>query len=124
MRQQLIEALLYPRRLLEEIIEEGNYVHKNIFEATGERCHHCSGECDWNHCLEDFKDLDKRTTESLSASLREGIKLVESLHSKLRHDETTSTSEYCNWIRNAEHLVEEVEHHLPHVEAAPIAQTQ
>ncbi len=126
MRQQLIEALLYPRMMVEELIEEGNYVHKNLFEATGERCHHCEGDgdCDWSHCLQDFKELDKRTTESLSASLREGLKLVESLHSKLRHDETTCTCETCNWIRNAEHLTEEAEHHLPHVDPASIAQAR
>jgi hypothetical protein len=33
MRQQLIEALLYPRKMVEELIEEGNYTHKNLFEA-------------------------------------------------------------------------------------------
>ena len=31
--------------------------------------------------------------------------------------------ETCNWIRNAEHLTEESEHHLPHVEPAVVAQS-
>lgn len=118
MRQQLIEALLYPRKMLEELIESGNYQHKNMFEATGERCAHCegSGECGWEHCVEDFQKLSEAPEAVLSASLREGIRFVESLHKHLRQDETTSTSEYCNWIRNAEHLVEEAEHRLPHVD--------
>ena len=119
MRQQLIEALTYPRLLIKNLIEDHNYQHNNLFEATGERCHHCTGEnCGWETCFQDFRKFDEMPTETLAASLREGIKLVESLHSHLRHDETTSTSEYCIWIRNAEHLVEEVEHHLPHVEPA------
>ena len=121
MRQQLIEALMYPRLLLQQLIDDHNYHHTNMFEATGERCHHCTGEgCGWETCMQDFRHFDDMTTEVLSVSLREGIRFVESLHKHLRHDETTCTCETCNWIRNAEHLTEEVEHHLPHVEPAAV----
>ena len=124
MRQQLIEALTFPKILVRQLIEGGNFEHKNLFEATGERCQHCDPDsgCGWENCLQDFRKFEEETTESLSASLREGIKLVESLHRKLRHDETTCTCETCNWIRNAEHLTEECEHHLPHVDPAVTAQ--
>jgi len=124
MRRQLIEALTYPRLLVLRLIEEGNCPHKSLFEATGERCNHCdtTEECTWVNCMRDFRNTDKKTTETLSVSLREGIKLVEALHSELRHDETTCTCETCNWIRNAEHLTEECEHHLPHVDPATMAQ--
>lgn len=120
MRRQLIEALTYPRLLVLRLIEEGNYPHKSLFEATEERCNHCDPkeECSWTSCMRDFRNFDNKTTESLSVSLREGIKLVEALHRELRHDETTCTCETCSWIRNAEHLTEECEHHLPHVEPA------
>ena len=119
MRQQLIEALMYPRLLLQQLIDDHNYHHKNMFEATGERCNHCTGEgCGWETCMQDFRHFDDMSTEVLSVSLREGIKFVEARLKHLRHDETTCTCETCNWIRNAEHLTEEVEHHLPHVEAA------
>lgn len=120
MRRQLIEALTYPRLLVQRLIEEGNCPNKSLFEATGERCNHCGSDadCDWVNCLRDFRNFDKKSTETLSESLREGIKLVEALHSELRHDETTCTCETCNWIRNAEHLTEECEHHLPHVDPA------
>ncbi len=121
MRQQLIEALMYPRLLLQQVIEDHNYHHKNMFEATGERCNHCSGDgCGWETCMQDFKHIDDMTTETLSTSLREGIKFVEALHKHLRHGETTCTGEPCNWIRNAEHLTEECEHELPHVDPAVI----
>ena len=55
MRQQLIEALTYPRLLIKKLIEEHNYQHNNMFEATGERCHHCTDEnCGWETCFQDF----------------------------------------------------------------------
>ena len=123
MRHQLIEALTYPKLLVRQLIEEENFHHKNLFEAIGERCNHCeSDDCGWEHCLQDFRQFDDMSTDELSVSLREGIRLVESLHSKLRHDETTCTCQTCNWIRNAEHLTEECEHHLPHVDPATLAQ--
>jgi len=120
MRRQLIEALTYPRLLVLRLIEEGNFPHESLFAATGERCNHCdpNEQCGWVNCMRDFRNLNKKTTETLSVSLREGIKLVEALHSELRHDETTCTCETCNWIRNAEHLTEECEHQLPHVNPA------
>lgn len=125
MRRQLIEALIFPKLLVRQMIEGGNFEHKNLFEATGERCNHCESDkdCGWEHCLQDFRDYENETDLELSASLREGIKLVEALHRKLRHDETTCTCETCCWIRNAEHLTEECEHHLPHVDPAVAAQT-
>lgn len=126
MRQQLIEALTFPKLLVRELIEQGNFPHKNLYAATGERCNHCdpTGDCTWEHCLQDFRSVNDESTESLSAALREGVKLVEALHSELRHDETTCTCETCIWIRNAEHLTEEAEHHLPHVEPAAAAHEQ
>ena len=126
MRRQLIEALTYPRLLVQRLIEEGNCPHESLFDATGERCNHCDSEkeCSWVNCMRDFRKFDKKTTETLSVSLREGIKLVEALHNELRHDETTCTCETCNWIRNAEHLTEECEHHLPHVDPAINFQVQ
>ena len=124
MRRQLIEALIFPKLLVRQMIEGGNFEHKNLFEATGERCNHCASDeaCGWQDCLQDFRDYEHETTEELSDSLREGIKLVEALHRKLRHDETTCTCETCCWIRNAEHLTEECEHHLPHVDPAMAGQ--
>ena len=123
MRQELIEALTYPRLLVKRLIEEHNYQHESLFAATGERCNHCTGEnCGWETCFQDFRKFEEMPIDSLAASLREGIKLVESLYSELHHDETTCTCESCNWVRNAEHLTEECEHHLPHVESALQAQ--
>jgi hypothetical protein len=123
MRQQLIEALTYPRLLIRNLIDEHNYQHKNLFEATGERCNHCEGQdCGWETCFQDFRKFEEMPIDALAASLREGIRLVESLYSELHHDETTCTCETCNWVRNAEHLTEECEHHLPHVEPAVIAE--
>ena len=120
MRRQLTEALLYPRSLVMQLTEEANRPHESLYQATGERCKHCDNpeECNWNNCLQDFRHFEEKSIDVLSESLREGIRLVESLHNELRHDETTCTCETCSWIRSAEHLAEECQLHLPHVEPA------
>ena len=125
MRRQLIEALAYPSLLVRQLMQGGNYPHASLFEATGKRCHKCdeSSACTWGKCLADFRQFDNKSTQYLSESLREGLKLVEALHSELRHDATTCTCETCCWIRSAEHLIEESEHHLPHIEPALLQQT-
>ncbi len=68
MRRQLIEALTYPKLLVRGLIEDGNFPHQNLFEATGERCNHCdlTGNCGWENCLQDFRNFDEESTEDLS----------------------------------------------------------
>lgn len=123
MKEQLIEAVSYPAILVKQLVAAGNYPYRSLYEASGERCHKCegNGSCGWDTCLQDFRRFEDRSEQFLTETLREGIKLVEALHSELRHDETTCRCETCTWIRNAEHLVEECEHHLPHVDAAQVA---
>jgi hypothetical protein len=114
MRHELIEALTYPRLLVQELIQERECPHENLFEATEERCHHCdvNKQCHWVSCLHDFSEFEGTPNHTLNASLRYGIKLVESLHNKLRHNETTCTCEPCTWVRDAQRLTEEFDAHL------------
>jgi len=114
MRQQMIEALTYPRLLILKMIDARECPHDSLFEATSERCHQCdiNSECHWATCLDDFSDLVDKPEHTLSASLRYGVRLVENYHSELRHDATTCTCEACSWIRDAQHLIEAFEENL------------
>jgi hypothetical protein len=115
MRRELIEALSYPRLLVQRIIDSRDCPHDSLFDATSERCHNCdiNQECHWVSCLDDFADFDGKPSYLLNASLRYGIRLVESYHSELHHDETLCTCEACTWVRNAQRLTEEFELQLP-----------
>jgi len=108
MRQQLIEALTYPRLLVEKLIEERDCPHDSLFHATSDRCRQCD------------KDKPEYT---INASLRYGIKLVETLHSELLHDETICSCEPCSWVRDAQRLTEEFEQHLEPNPYRPAQQT-
>lgn len=114
MRHELIEALTYPRLLVLELIDARECPHDSLFAATSERCHQCdlNRECHWVSCVNDFSELDDKPNHTLNASLRYGIKLVETLHNELRHDESTCTCEPCTWIRDAQRLTEEFDAHL------------
>ena len=114
MRHELIEALTYPRLLVQKLIEARDCPHDNLFEATSERCHQCdmNRDCHWVSCLNDFANFEDKQDHTINASLRYGIKLVESLHSKLRHDESMCTCEPCTWVRDAQRLTEEFDAHV------------
>jgi hypothetical protein len=62
--------------------------------------------------MSDFSDLEDKAIHTLNASLRYGIRLVETVHNELRHDETMCKCEACTWIRDAQRLTEEFEAHL------------
>jgi hypothetical protein len=122
MRREMIEALSYPRLLIEKFIEANDCPYENLFDATSERCHACDlGQpCHWVQCLDEFSDFSETPTYTINASLRYAVRLVESLHSELQHDETRCTCEVCTWVRNTQRLIEEYEEHLapdPFVEA-------
>lgn len=114
MRRQMIEALTYPRLLVQKIIEERDCPHDNQFEATSERCHRCDigRECHWVSCLDEFTDFADEPAYTINASLSYGIKLVESLRSEPHHAASLCTCETCCWVREAQRLTEEFELNL------------
>ena len=114
MRQQLIEALTFPRLLVLKIIQDMYCPHESLFEAVSERCFQCdiNKECHWVTCLNDFADFADKPTYTINASLRYGIQLVESLHEELQHDKTLCTCEVCSWIGDARRLTEQFEREL------------
>lgn len=111
MRRRLIEALTYPRSLVQEIIDERDCPHDSLFQATSERCHQCdmTRECHWANCLYDFSDFADKPDHTINASLRYGVKLVESLHGEGHHDKARDTCEACAWMHDARQLIEEFE---------------
>ena len=121
MRRQMIEALSYPRLLVKKIIDGRDCPHDSLFEATSERCQQCdiNRECHWVTCLDEFADFEDKPTHTINASLRYGVKLVESLHAELHHDETLCTCEACTWVRDTQRLIEEFEENLAPNEYRP-----
>ncbi len=111
MRRQLIESLTFPRLLVLKIIQEQDCPHDSLFESVSERCFQCdiNKECHWVTCLNDFADFGDKPTYTINASLRYGIRLVESLHEELHHDQSLCTCEVCKWIGDARRLTEEFE---------------
>jgi len=114
MRQRLIEALTYPRQLVLDMIEDKDCPHDSLFEVTSERCRQCevNKECHWVRCLNDFADFEGKPAYTINASVRYGIKLVESLADKPAHQRGVCTCESCAWLRDAEELTVTFERQL------------
>jgi hypothetical protein len=108
MRRELIEALSYPKLLVQKKIEARSCPHDGKFDSTDEQCHDCDvdQECHWVACLKEFDDFDGKANHTINASLRYGIKLVGKMHGELRHDETACKCEACIWVRESQSLTE------------------
>ena len=115
MRRELIEALSFPRFLVLQCIEDRDCPHDSLFDAISTRCSDCdlNGECHWIRCLNDFSDFDGKPTHTINASLRYGVRFVESFQSEFRHDQAACECHTCSWIRHAQRLIEEFEFTLP-----------
>jgi len=109
MRRELIEALNFPRELVLKIIDQRDCPHESLFKATDDRCQQCGlgRQCHWVSCLKEFGDFEGKATHTLNASLRYGIDMVGTLHSKLRHDQKTCDCESCVWMRDSQRLIDE-----------------
>lgn len=115
MRQQLIEALEYPRQLVLDLIDERRCPYQHHFDPSEDRCRECTinGECHWVTWLDDLRDVRDTPTHTLSASLRYGIKLVRDLFGESPHEEIICACESCEWIRGSQRLIEEFDASLP-----------
>ena len=111
MQRQLIEALTHPRLLVLKIIEDRDCPQDSLFDALSERCFQCdiNKECHWVSCLNDFADFADKPDYTINASLRYGIRLVDSLQDEALHDKTLCTCESCSWVRDAQQLTEDFE---------------
>ena len=115
MRKEMLEALGFPRMLILRFIDERDCPHRNLFEATSERCSGCdiNRECHWVSCLNEFSDFEDKPMHTLNASLRYGVKLVESHFDERLHRDTACDCEHCDWVRHAHRLIEQFELTLP-----------
>ncbi len=115
MRREMLEALSFPRMLILRLIDERDCPHKNLFEATSERCGQCdiNRECHWVSCLNEFSDFEDKPTHTINASLRYGVKLIESHFDGSLHRNGACDCEHCDWLRHARSLIEQFELTLP-----------
>ena len=78
MRHELIEALTYPRLLVQKLVDARDCPHDNLFEATSERCHQCdiNRECHWVSCLNDFSNFEGKENHTINASFATASNLL------------------------------------------------
>ena len=114
MRRQMVEALAYPRLRVLQIIEQRDCPQDGLFEPTSSHCQECdlNRECHWVRRLHEFSNFDDKPAHTINASLRYGIKVVESLHPEPKQEASECTCEACSWVRDTRRLVEAFEANL------------
>ena len=107
MRRQMVEALAYPRLRVLQIIEQRDCPQDGLFEPTSSHCQECdlNRECHWVRRLHEFSNFDDKPAHTINASLRYGIKVVESLHPEPKQEASECTCEACSWVRDTRRLL-------------------
>ena len=106
MRQQIIEALTYPRMILLADLD-GEYCPQHLFfNHAHKACQMCEQgeECHWLNVNDHISVLAKKPMDSLYESLQFCIDYVEAQCRHVEHSVRWCACESCDWVRSARRL--------------------
>lgn len=88
LRESLIEALSYPRKVMRNYIELDNCPHNGLYDSEDGNCLACPQqmECVWLYSNEEFAALEKKPIAEILAALEDGLEYVTAQISYLEHD--------------------------------------
>ena len=106
MKQRIIEALAYPRKLVRNQIDPSECSHNGHFNSTDGDCQDCyhNAECEWLHSNDEFVALQSKSADELEGALEFAIGFVDALVTRRGHQTRTCCCEACVWLRDTEEL--------------------
>lgn len=109
MKEQIHNALKFPQNYIGHFIDIHQCKHQGYFTGHDQRCIECehSLECEWLNRVAVFSYRHPSIAELLD-KLEAGISHVDSYLSRQGHDLPVCDCEACQWLRQAENLVENV----------------
>jgi len=101
-RRNLIDALAYPRRVLQAQIDLQRCPHAGFFSPGDVGCQDCDDrpECQWLYHNDEFVALERKNDHDLLQALDFAICFVTA--QVAGHDARTCTCPSCKWLRGAQ----------------------
>jgi hypothetical protein len=108
MRQNLIEALSYPRELVRNNLELDDCPHAGLYDDEDGRCIACpqQSDCEWLYNNEGFAALEKKPIAEILAALEIASDYVAAQVTYWEHDSRRCGCTSCSWLRGALRLVD------------------
>jgi hypothetical protein len=105
-RKQLIEALAYPRTLIDSGLQLENCPHNGRYDKQDLRCHECDSrpECEWLVHNDEFVALKNKPEDQLLAALEFALLHMSAFVASAGHDNRSCRCESCQWIRDSQDL--------------------
>lgn len=109
MRNQILEALEFPRRLVRAELEPNQCPHDIQYDATDPVCLCCldGPECQWLYATDGVASLDSRSLDELTQALEFAILSVAAQLAQGVHPESQCVCPSCVWLWQAEQLHEQ-----------------
>lgn len=106
MREQLINALSYPRFLIRTELPLESCHHDGHYTDTDERCVKCEfqSECNWLDQQDYDKVLESKSERDLLGALAYALNFVDAITGSWDHPVRGCQCEACQWLRQAEKL--------------------
>ncbi len=107
-RQKIIEALDYPRLLMQNEIDLPECTHSGNYDQEDICCRQCDSEleCQWLCSNDGCVAFDQKSLEVLKNSLEFAFCYVDGLVSRYEHDKRKCSCEACRWSRAAWRLLD------------------
>jgi hypothetical protein len=107
-RAQIVEALDYPRRLMQGSIELDRCTHAGHYAHRDPACRTCEHglECEWLSGHDEMVDLERKSLEALADALEVCFSFVDARVTLDGHDSARCRCEACSWLRDAERLLD------------------
>ncbi len=107
MKQKIIQALAYPRRLMRGSVELQNCSHSGHFSQSDGECGDCyyGLECAWLFSNDENVSVEEKPLEALREALEQCHGYVDARTTEWGHDNTRCDCDACCWLRNADDLI-------------------
>ncbi|MDJ0860782.1 MAG: hypothetical protein QNJ87_13030 [Gammaproteobacteria bacterium] len=107
MKQKIIQALAYPRRLMRGSVELQNCSHSGHFSQSDGECGDCyyGLECAWLFSNDENVSVEEKPLEALREALEHCHGYVDARTTEWGHDNTRCDCDACCWLRNADDLI-------------------
>lgn len=117
MRQQILEALAYPRILVLANLDADECPQNLYFNPAHPACRDChqGEECRWLNCNDEITMLSTKPVEELYESLLFCIDFVSAQCAHANHNVRRCACESCAWLRQARRLAWECGKSVPAV---------
>ncbi len=107
MKQKIIQALVYPRRLMRGSVELHNCSHSGNFSRSDGECADCyyGLECAWLFSNDENVSVEEKPLAALREALEYCHGYVDARTTEWGHDNTRCDCDACCWLRNADDLI-------------------